>query len=202
MRSGNIFSLSISSHLGWVPLFADFFWGGVPPSGPDGGVSPSFPMGEGIPPSFPTGGWGSPILPNKGYPPPPSGLDGDTPPPLGLHWGYPPILGLDGVTSGLDGGPPIGNGWRIPPPPNQDWMSYPPPPHPPMSADQETEQLRSRRYVSCVHAGGLSCLLQCIYFNQTRFYCCNEQNRNTFYPVTAKKMRLQNIYVIFCPSGL
>ena len=53
------------------------------------------------------------------------------------------------VRKGLDGGTPC-----------QDWMGVPPSrldgyPHPP-SGDQETEQLRGRRYASCVLAGGLS----------------------------------------------
>ena len=84
---------------------------------------------DGVPPS-PCWDW-------MGYPPPPSGLDGGTPPP--------PPSGLNEVLplSGLDA-------------PHQDLMGHPPPP--PRSAYRETEQLCGRRYASCVHAGGLSCL--------------------------------------------
>ena len=82
---------------------------------------------------------------------------------------------------GLDGGYPVpgfsgDQGWRTPPPPRTEWVTPPTP-------NQETEQhsehlLRGGRYASCVHTGGLCCLviylLKC---NCSNGKITNHQNR-------------------------
>ena len=124
MGEGNLFSLSVSSHLGVLPsanggYLCQVLMGGSTPSA-DGRVSLLAPDR------------GVPYHAMMGYPHPSlSGLDGVTPhldrmgySPLGLDgvvptktgWGY-PLLGLDGLHC-------IGTGWVYPP--HKDWMGYPP----------------------------------------------------------------------------
>ena len=108
-----------------------------------------------------------------GYPIP--GLDRGDPVPC-LDWGGYPIPGPDGGYSILlTGGTPskIRMGGI---PPVQVWMGYPPcprldglpPPPPPQETDHQQSEylLRGGRYVSCFHAGGVSCsysnLLTCV----------------------------------------
>ena len=126
--------------------------------------------------------WGYPIPLDGGYPHqdrvrelphwdwmgvPLSELDRSSPPPRIRTRCGTPLLGLDGCT------PSPSQDW-MGVPPSQNWMGYHPagtgwghppvrtgwgyPPLPP--PHQETEQLCSRRYAPCVHAGGLSCFFQ------------------------------------------
>ena len=169
MREGNIFSLFT---LRGVPPSS--WWGGGYPILPDMGYPilpnqgyPSFMMGyphpsqRGYPwwrlhPSFLLGE-GAPVRTVWGKPPPLSGLDGGTP--VRTGWGK--------------SSTPIRTGWVISPSrigwgyllvrtgwgylPYWDWIGFPPPS---LETPQQGEHLlRSRRYASCVHAGGLSCLI-------------------------------------------
>ena len=72
----------------------------------------------------------------------------------------PPWPGLDGARVPRVPPSPWLDGYSPHPPPHHDWMGYPPPPH-----QHSKHLLRSRRYASCVHAGGLSCILFTIYFH-------------------------------------
>ena len=108
---------------------------------------------RGTPPQDLRSGWG-------GYPIP--GLD--TPPDMG--WGTPPRPGMEyPLHQTWDGVPPLDLEWVPSPRPG---MGYPPRPgtgYPPrhgMGYPPETDQhsehlLRSGRYASCIHTGGLSC---------------------------------------------
>ena len=116
-----------------------------------GGGDHHLPIGGGVPISGPDGG----------YPHPSQLWGGGVPHPFRL--GGTPIL-PDGVTPILPdkrvpwGTPLVKTGWGTPPP-RQDWMgvSFTP-------LYRQTEQLRGGQYASCVHAGGLSCLLMLFYF--------------------------------------
>ena len=138
MEEGNIFSLSVSSHLNG---------GGVPH--PAEGCTPiSGPGREGIPPSQ---------LQARGIPI--QGLDEGTQVKMGVAssqvWmgGTPPIQVRCKVRTGDTQGSPHSEQNWMGVPPCQDWMGDP---------HSETEQysehlLRSGRYASCVHVGRLSC---------------------------------------------
>ena len=176
---------SVCSYLRWVLRPAD--WGS--PSFLTGGTSINPNLG--VPPSFLMGGTPSKVrgytIPgqNKECPRVPPiqvryqvrmGTETRT------GWRYPiirtgwvtPWSGLNGVPPpGLDGVSPVRTGWGTP---RQDWMGYPPSgldgvPSPHQTGwgylpHQETEQhskhfLHSRRYASCIHAVGLSCVHIC-----------------------------------------
>ena len=140
MGEGTVFSLFVSPHLGGYP---------------------SQVWGEGVP--HPSSGWGD----TQGTPRP--GQDGVPPGPgMGYHppepgTGYPPDQGW-GIPLDLGWGTP--QTWdRVPPgpvPPGQGipsrpGMGYPHPPPPELGHNEHL--LRGGRYASCVHAGGLSCLI-------------------------------------------
>ena len=156
-------------------------WDGVPPRTWDGGtpwtwdgVPPPPDLGQGTPLDLgwvtsPDLGWGTPPRPGTGYP---LDLGQGTPQtwdwvPLDLGLGTPLPLGW-GTPQTWDGVPPPTppQTWdRVPPRPG---MGYPRPPDlewgtPPrpgtLYPPQHSEHLlRGGRYVSCVHAGGLSCI--------------------------------------------
>ena len=134
------------------------------------------------------GGTPSQVWPGGGYPIP--GLAQGTP--LDLRWGTPPDMGWgppqtsdrvpprhgmgypltwDGVPprTGMGYPPRHGTGYpqiwdRYPP---RTWDRVPPPPGPEMGypqTDQHSEHLlHGGRYASCVHAGGLSCIQNCLH---------------------------------------
>ena len=117
------------------------FGGGVPPPPIQlmggGGGTPILPDGE-VPPSFPTGGTPFP------------GLDGGTPPLPGPGKGYSLMLGPG------KGVPPTWTWEGVPPCPDLGpgrggWYHQ--------LEEHSVYLLRSWRYASCVHAGGLSCSL-------------------------------------------
>ena len=107
------------------------------------------------------GGGGYPISGQRGYPNPT--LDRSR---QGVPWGTPPAR--DGVPPCLDldrgGGTPARSRWGYPPDQVQTrgTLGYPPARRGyPLSTGQQMESLIGRgRYVSCVHAGGLSCPLE------------------------------------------
>ena len=82
-------------------------------------------------------------------------------------------MGGTPLPSGLDGGtpPPVRTGWGYPPPPSELDEGIPPPTHPCQETEQQSQYLlRGGRYASCVHAGGLSCLIYILFllFSQKR----------------------------------
>ena len=147
-RGGNIFSLSVSSHLGRGG-------GGYPIPGPGGGEYPIPGLGGGTPTQVQAGGYpipgpggGVPHPRSRGHPPgrgtPQQGAPpGVHPPCRGPAWGTPPGRG------GLPGVPP-------PPPPQQEQHSV--------------YLLRGGRYASCVQAGGLSCYVFFSFLGLSKVY--------------------------------
>ena len=116
-------------------------WSGTPPGVPSqvppwgGTLAGGYPGQGGTQSGIPLGGY-----PGRGVPsqvPPPPGQDGGVPWPGG--WGYPgqvpPRPGQDG-----GGGYPAGGGTQV--------------------GQQKEYSLHGGRYASCVHTGGLSCILE------------------------------------------
>ena len=116
------------------------FRGGVPPCSQLGGYP--FQLMGGIPiylrGNTKSSWWGAPPL---------SGV-----PPSGQREGVPHLVNR-GYPHPANGGTPIGIGWGHPPPSGLDGGT------PPQLGDWGTEQLRGGRYASCIHVGGLSCLV-------------------------------------------
>ena len=127
------------------------------------------------------GGGGYPIWLTGGggeypVPGPDGGEGGDT---SSCSWGLPHLRSGQGVSTPIqdqDGGHPCQDWMGVPlhpgldevpcpglfgiPPPIQDCMGKPPPPPPCQETDQHSQHLlRGRQCASCVHAGGLSCLI-------------------------------------------
>ena len=104
----------------------------------------------------------------------------NTPPPSFLMGGTPHRDWM-GIHS------PVSTGWGYPPPnrPIEAGWGYPLPP----SGDLETEQLCCRRYASCVHAGGLSCLL---------LFLAQAKCRGVFCRVTVCQVYCWNISLQTC----
>ena len=138
---GDIFSLFVSSHLGRGR--------GVPRPGQDSGVPHPGQDGGGYPIQVRMGGYPSHVRMGGGYS---SQVRIGVPQ---LRKGYPhtkmgyPLPGQDGgCTPARDGVPP--------PPPIQRWG-------PPKIGQQMEYVIRSGRYASCVHAGGLSCVMHFVF---------------------------------------
>ena len=143
-------------------------------------------VGEGTPSQVWLGGTPSQVW-LGGYPIP--GLDGVPPRP---GTGYPPLQLGQGTPQTWDVVPP--RTWdRVPSPrpgtgsPPRHEMGYPPRPgmgYPPDlgwgTPTQHSEHLlRGGRNASCVHAGGLSCVLWCIWILMTHFWAsCVAHKRN------------------------
>ena len=152
MGEGTVFSLFVSPHLGGgYPSQV----GGYPIPGLAGGY-PIPGLARGVP--HPRSGWGVSRVPLQ------PGLDGVPP----WTWDGVPPRTWDGVPPGLCMGYPTDLGWGTPPRPGtplaRPGMGYPPdltgvPP-------QHSEYLLcGGQYASCVHSGGLSCLLNFFTFS-------------------------------------
>ena len=160
MGEGTVFSLFVSPHLGGGTPVRSRGWGVPHPrSGCGGTPSQVWPVGWGVPIPGLAGGVPHPRSRGRGYPIP--GLDGGYPgypptrsgqgtPLTRSEWGTPPDLGW-GPPWTWDGVPPssdLGWGTLL----DLGWGTL-------LDLGHSEHLLRGGRYASCVHAGGLPCLV-------------------------------------------